>query len=76
MKKIILLTVLFLTGSLFAVDIETKKSGEFVVVCIFKNAEAKRGFLFIGMDGTQMDTFTQVKSFGDTGFADCSRSKK
>ena len=76
MKKIILLTILFLTGSLFAVDIETKKSGQFVVVCIFENAEAKSGYLFIGMDGTQMDTFTQVRSLGDSRYAGCSRSKK
>ena len=73
MKKIILLTILFLTSSLFAVDIETKQKGQFIAVCIFENTEAKRGYLFIGFNGNDMDTFTQVRSLDGSRQAGCSR---
>ena len=64
--KYLLLTILFLTGSLFAVDIEVRKAdkneGEFSLakgtnfniyaVCIFSSANDKNGFLHSMVTGS------------------------
>jgi len=80
MKKIILLTILFLTSSLFAVDIEidrAKNGNTFSLfsICIFASVSEKEGYLFVAQDGTNMGNLTQVMNHNGNGFAKCSRSK-
>tara|TARA_Y200000002_G_scaffold189919_1_gene156716 strand:- start:581 stop:829 length:249 start_codon:yes stop_codon:yes gene_type:complete len=81
MKKIILLTILFLTGSLFAVDIEIDSARDgntyrLFSVCVFASVNDKEGYLFVAQDGTNMGNLTQVMNHNGNGFAKCSRSKK
>ena len=81
MKKIILLTILFLNGFLYAVDIESvssKDGGSYRVsaVCVFGNANDEEGYLFVAQDGSNMGNLTQVLSHSTSQLAKCSRSKK
>jgi len=77
MKKIFLILIMVISTYGFTNDIETTTTqggnAKVVSVCVFPSDTAKKGFLFVYVQG---NGFRQVQDNGAKNFATCDRKTK